>query len=429
MKCDIDENLDDYICPITQQIFLEPVVASDGNTYEKIAILEWYKINKNSPITREILEEKFYPNYFVVSKIKNLEEKYPFLYTNKYQLSLKNWLLFFNKKYNIVLNFPFNKLLDDLNIKLFEIESSDTYIHPECKNNKYCKYGGTCNLSIVFNKLTNINTLVDNIDKINMCIFSHRKILYDELLFNTPSKKYINKLITLSSPDDHGFKYFLNKAMIDDYHYFNPLDIFNILNPKIYFADMSLKMFQKYITRIDTFDKLYSVIKEQYQYFNNSFHQFTLHYVLRNYNLLTLAKTNLEYIENFNTLILFIVDKFSIPVDLKEPCFGSIVNCFIGALHWFWGSDALYIDINHLNNCTISNTDLVHHILCTLGKKGFKWQGFKEEIYWIMSLKVDKNDYKKILLPIHDMIDYKNNCMDVKTFNIVINYLSCQNER
>jgi hypothetical protein len=39
-----------FICPITNCIFLNPVVASDNITYEKTAIENWLKTNDNSPI-------------------------------------------------------------------------------------------------------------------------------------------------------------------------------------------------------------------------------------------------------------------------------------------------------------------------------------------------------------------------------------------
>lgn len=34
---------DDYICPLTQDIMNNPVMAADGHSYEQSAILEWLK--------------------------------------------------------------------------------------------------------------------------------------------------------------------------------------------------------------------------------------------------------------------------------------------------------------------------------------------------------------------------------------------------
>ena len=36
---------DDLICPITREVFKDPVLASDGNTYEQLVITTWLKGN------------------------------------------------------------------------------------------------------------------------------------------------------------------------------------------------------------------------------------------------------------------------------------------------------------------------------------------------------------------------------------------------
>jgi hypothetical protein len=46
----------DYLCPITQEIMEDPVIASDGHTYERKAISEWLDQNEVSPMTNEALE-------------------------------------------------------------------------------------------------------------------------------------------------------------------------------------------------------------------------------------------------------------------------------------------------------------------------------------------------------------------------------------
>ena len=46
------------ICPITQQIMIEPVMASDGNTYEKKAIEKWLRDHNNSPMSGARLDNK-----------------------------------------------------------------------------------------------------------------------------------------------------------------------------------------------------------------------------------------------------------------------------------------------------------------------------------------------------------------------------------
>jgi len=66
-----ESGLYDYlICPITQQIYYDPVIAKDGITYERSAILEWLKNSKTSPITRKKIPKTLYPNL----TIKNIKD-------------------------------------------------------------------------------------------------------------------------------------------------------------------------------------------------------------------------------------------------------------------------------------------------------------------------------------------------------------------
>ncbi|CAF0915368.1 unnamed protein product [Adineta steineri] len=46
---------DSLICPITFDLFRDPVVAEDGHSYEREAIINWIRANGTSPLTREPL--------------------------------------------------------------------------------------------------------------------------------------------------------------------------------------------------------------------------------------------------------------------------------------------------------------------------------------------------------------------------------------
>lgn len=46
------------LCPITLTIMFDPVVATDGHTYEREAIKTWLTKNNNSPMTREEITDK-----------------------------------------------------------------------------------------------------------------------------------------------------------------------------------------------------------------------------------------------------------------------------------------------------------------------------------------------------------------------------------
>ncbi|MDF3047829.1 MAG: Ubox domain containing protein [Candidatus Midichloriaceae bacterium] len=63
---------DNLICPITQEIMRDPVMAQDGITYEREKITEWVEKRHDSPITRQPMEPIFLPNL----NIKNLIEEY-----------------------------------------------------------------------------------------------------------------------------------------------------------------------------------------------------------------------------------------------------------------------------------------------------------------------------------------------------------------
>lgn len=61
-------------CPITLELFIDPVVADDGHTYERSAIIEWIKNHhETSPMTRQTIKLKdLKPNNI----IKQLADQY-----------------------------------------------------------------------------------------------------------------------------------------------------------------------------------------------------------------------------------------------------------------------------------------------------------------------------------------------------------------
>ena len=54
-------------CPVLHGLCRDPVVASDGQTYDRSAIEQWLQWNGTSPITRERLQQRLYPNRFVAA--------------------------------------------------------------------------------------------------------------------------------------------------------------------------------------------------------------------------------------------------------------------------------------------------------------------------------------------------------------------------
>ena len=59
-----NQNIDyNFICSITHEIMTDPVITSDGHTYERSAIEKWLNYNNHSPMTREIItKDSIVPN-------------------------------------------------------------------------------------------------------------------------------------------------------------------------------------------------------------------------------------------------------------------------------------------------------------------------------------------------------------------------------
>jgi len=80
---EIDETLIESLkCPITSMIMRIPVIAKDGVTYEKQAILKWLSQLSSegkpltSPMTRKIITKVLRPNRLVGDIIANFAKKY-----------------------------------------------------------------------------------------------------------------------------------------------------------------------------------------------------------------------------------------------------------------------------------------------------------------------------------------------------------------
>jgi hypothetical protein len=58
----VNSVVDYMICPISQDIMDDPVVLSDGQSYEKRAILTWLQTNSTSPVTNLPISSQVYPN-------------------------------------------------------------------------------------------------------------------------------------------------------------------------------------------------------------------------------------------------------------------------------------------------------------------------------------------------------------------------------
>jgi hypothetical protein len=64
----LDDGAEEFVCPITQELPIDPVLAEDGRVYERSAITAWLRTNNTSPHTREAMGSKLIP----VMQVKNL---------------------------------------------------------------------------------------------------------------------------------------------------------------------------------------------------------------------------------------------------------------------------------------------------------------------------------------------------------------------
>ena len=54
---------DAFYCPITFNLMFEPVIDPEGNTFERVAVEDWIRVNGMSPVTRTPIKvEDLYPN-------------------------------------------------------------------------------------------------------------------------------------------------------------------------------------------------------------------------------------------------------------------------------------------------------------------------------------------------------------------------------
>lgn len=74
----------DFRCPITKNIFYDPVIGSDGQTYERQAIEEWLKKNQTSPISRKPMDGSLHTSLLVKNMITKMLDINPKLKKEQY---------------------------------------------------------------------------------------------------------------------------------------------------------------------------------------------------------------------------------------------------------------------------------------------------------------------------------------------------------
>ena len=68
----VDDSAAEFLCPITQELPIDPVMAEDGHTYERSAIEKWLRDKKTSPRTNEAMGERLIPALQVKNAIATM---------------------------------------------------------------------------------------------------------------------------------------------------------------------------------------------------------------------------------------------------------------------------------------------------------------------------------------------------------------------
>lgn len=296
----VDPN--DLKCPITLKYMLDPVIASDGHTYEESAINQWLMSSNISPITGLNVDAKIYPNLLVHNALSVMESNVPFFYMERHQFTLKQWIRYYCKKFNIQLS---PQILDQIPDQYNESTKKNCILDQE-KENQICfcdrhhwfdsPHGKIC-------QLIKFEDHMNDIDMINTCQMPDREILYrclrhcltytylgrdydKKMYFNTDLIKKINKfdltwrkkiyqrVIDSTSPDDDGLKYFLSLLVTDSDFIDHYLDI---LTPSIHFKLFDFAGFDEYVGSIKNIKEFEEFEFNQFNYFNPEYHKYILH--------------------------------------------------------------------------------------------------------------------------------------------------------
>lgn len=118
---DTQTSLPTLKCPITHQLFCNPVMADDGHIYEKLAIEQWFKTTHGcrSPMTNSHISKNLKPIYPLKNLVDELIDENPNLKEDQYPPS--NYHEFEDNKeeiVNLIKNRSFNELTKYINFDL-----------------------------------------------------------------------------------------------------------------------------------------------------------------------------------------------------------------------------------------------------------------------------------------------------------------------
>lgn len=124
-----------YLCSITSQIMIDPVMAADGHTYEREAIEQWLQTHDTSPKTNKKLEnKKLLDNHDKRGEILEFLDNHPELYKRDEVYLPKSWML------QCVMAIKTNQqqetqrwLAKDIRLLTVKLENDSTALHLACE--------------------------------------------------------------------------------------------------------------------------------------------------------------------------------------------------------------------------------------------------------------------------------------------------------
>lgn len=275
----------DLKCPITLKYMKEPVIASDGHTYEEYAITEWLSVSDISPLTGlPINSNVVYPNLLAYRAIRSMEQTVPFFYMDQSQLNLKSWIKYYLKKFDIIPTYRQSELLEQIPNE-FDESMIKKHICNQCHDEHCIICSSTRNLFFDDGgDWIKIKDHLNDIEMINICQLPDRVVLYDYLLYiHCDENDYDNatkKLIDSTSLNDIGLKYYI--SLITCKNNYQLSVIHNIFVPSIHFQMFSFNGFLEYIKQIETIEGFDKFMNGDLKYFNAEFYKYTVHCILTN---------------------------------------------------------------------------------------------------------------------------------------------------
>jgi len=193
----------EFICPITRQIFDDPVIASDGNVYEKEAITDWFKEKSVSPLTNLPINLTISPIHFLKSAIDNFIFKNSQLKDQQY-VSTKTYKKYKPEVINHIKNRNFKELLNYREYDYNDLKKRDILC---CENNQEIEESP---LYYTLKYCDNIDVLTHIHNELR-----HYSNAYGKIMFNHCSEECIIEFIKRDLYDS----YFITNYSWNIYHF------------------------------------------------------------------------------------------------------------------------------------------------------------------------------------------------------------------